>query len=125
MQLLPSASDRYAVENILRTVTTEMGSRSGVCMAPLKRTTCQTYGTRTFGAFAQGLRRLTSAGLPHSVSQAWRIGRAIAICKARNDIKSISSTILQLQNGACLFVGKISHVQRVRHSTTLGLPYNA
>lgn len=43
-QILPTASDRYAVETILRTVTTEMGSRSGVSMSPLSRATCQEYG---------------------------------------------------------------------------------
>ncbi|KAI0694195.1 hydantoinase/oxoprolinase [Cytidiella melzeri] len=101
--ILPSASDRYSVENILRTVTTEMGSRSGVSMAPLSRITCQTYG------------------LPHSVSQAWRIGRAIAICRRKNDMKNIPAAILELQNGACLFVGKIVGVQReVRQGFTWG-----
>ncbi|KAI0341454.1 DUF917-domain-containing protein [Trametopsis cervina] len=101
--ILPSASDRYAVENILRTVTTEMGSRSGVSMAPLTRKTCQIYG------------------LSHSVSQAWRIGRAIALCRKRNKIKEIPSAILELQNGACLFVGKIVNVEReVRTGFTWG-----
>ncbi len=42
---MPSASNPHSVENILRTVTTEMGSRSGVSMAPLTRKTCQEYGT--------------------------------------------------------------------------------
>lgn len=41
---MPSASNSHAVEHILRTVTTEMGSRSGVSMAPLSRATCQKYG---------------------------------------------------------------------------------
>ena len=44
-QILPTASDRKAVENILRTVTIEMGSRSGVSMAPLSRKTCEEYGS--------------------------------------------------------------------------------
>ncbi|KAI0088853.1 DUF917-domain-containing protein [Irpex rosettiformis] len=101
--ILPTASDRYAVETILRTVTTEMGSRSGVSMAPLSRGTCQEYG------------------LSHSVSQAWRIGRAIALCRAKNDIKSVPKAILELQNGACLFIGKIFNVHReVRKGFTWG-----
>ena len=44
IKVLPTASDRYAVETILRTVTTEMGSRSGVSMSPLSRARCEEYG---------------------------------------------------------------------------------
>lgn len=44
VQIMPKASNGHAVETILRTVTTEMGSRSGVSMAPLKRALCQEYG---------------------------------------------------------------------------------
>ncbi|KAI0360591.1 DUF917-domain-containing protein [Trametes cingulata] len=93
--VLPSARNNKAVEDILRVVTTEMGSKSGVSMAPLDRKTCVKYG------------------VPHSVSQAWRIGRAIALCRKHNDLKRIPQAILELQNGACLFVGKIIDVQRV------------
>lgn len=101
--LLPSASNRYSVETILRTVTTEMGSRSGVSMAPLTRKTCQEYG------------------IVRSVSQAWHIGRAIALCRKRNEIGRIPGAILELQNGACLFIGKIINVNReVRKGFTWG-----
>ncbi|GJE86630.1 HyuA and DUF917 domain-containing protein [Phanerochaete sordida] len=101
--LLSSAKDPFAVENILRTVTTEMGSRSGVSMAPLTRKTCTEYG------------------IARSVSQAWRIGRAIATCKKRNEIGRIPKAILALQNGECLFIGKIINVSReVRKGFTWG-----
>ncbi|KAI0746875.1 DUF917-domain-containing protein [Daedaleopsis nitida] len=101
--VLPSARDPKAVEHILRAVTTEMGSCSGVSMAPLKRGTCTRYG------------------VPHTVSQAWRIGRAIALARKRNDLKGVPRAILELQNGACLFVGKIVDVQReVRKGFTWG-----
>ncbi|KAK7683209.1 hypothetical protein QCA50_013882 [Cerrena zonata] len=101
--IMPSASNSHSVEHILRTVTTEMGSRSGVSMAPLSRVTCQKYG------------------IARSVSQAWRIGRAIALCRKHNDMKGIPSAILELQNGACLFVGKIMDVRReVRKGFTWG-----
>ena len=73
-----------------------MGSKSGVSMAPLARRTCTQYG------------------VPHTVSQAWRIGRAIALCRRRNCLKDVPRAILELQNGACLFVGKVVDVQRVR-----------
>ena len=94
-QVLPSARDAKAVEDLLRAATTEMGSKSGVSMAPLPRTTCVAYG------------------VPHSVSQAWRIGRAVALCRKRSTLKDVPRAILDLQNGACLFVGKIIDVQRV------------
>ena len=55
----------------------------------------------------------TELGIARSVSQAWRIGRAIALCRKRNDMEGIPSAILELQNGACLFVGKIVDVRRV------------
>ncbi|TBU59341.1 hydantoinase/oxoprolinase [Dichomitus squalens] len=93
--VLPTARNPKAVEDILRTVTTEMGSKSGVSMAPLSRKTCTQYG------------------VPHTVSQAWRIGRAIALCRKKNILKYVPKAILELQNGACLFVGKIVDVQRV------------
>ncbi|TFK90339.1 hydantoinase/oxoprolinase [Polyporus arcularius HHB13444] len=101
--VLPTARSSKAVEDILRAVTTEMGSKSGVSMAPLDRKTCTQYG------------------VPHSVSQAWRIGRAIALCRKHNDLKGIPKAILELQNGACLFVGKIVDVRReVRKGFTWG-----
>ncbi|KIP10827.1 hypothetical protein PHLGIDRAFT_22081 [Phlebiopsis gigantea 11061_1 CR5-6] len=101
--ILPKASTPHAVETILRTVTTEMGSRSGVSMAPLSRKTCQDYG------------------VVRSVSQAWRIGKAIALCRKKNEISGIPRSILELQNGACLFIGKIVNVTReVRKGFTWG-----
>ncbi|TCD68757.1 hypothetical protein EIP91_009903 [Steccherinum ochraceum] len=101
--IMPTASDRTSVEHILRAATTEMGSRSGVCMAPKTRKLCQDYGvTRT-------------------VSQAWRLGRAVAISRQVNNLKGIPASILKVQNGKCLFVGKIIEVQReVRKGFTWG-----
>lgn len=43
-KVLPSASSTKAVEDILRTVTAEMGSKSGVSMAPLTCETLRKYG---------------------------------------------------------------------------------
>ncbi|KAL1943929.1 hypothetical protein VTO73DRAFT_3747 [Trametes versicolor] len=101
--VLPKARNGKAVEDILRLVTTEMGSKSGVSMAPMDRVTCVKYG------------------VPHSVSQAWRIGRAIALCRKHNELKRIPQAILELQNGACLFIGKVVDVKReVRKGFTWG-----
>ena len=94
--MLPTARNPKAVEDILRAATTEMGSKAGVAGAPLDRKTCADYG------------------VPHSGSQAWRLGRAIALCRKHNDLKGVPRALLEIQNGACLFVGKIVDVQRVR-----------
>lgn len=45
LQVLPKARNGKAVEDILRLVTTEMGSKSGVSMAPMDRVNCVKYGT--------------------------------------------------------------------------------
>ncbi|KZT10328.1 DUF917-domain-containing protein [Laetiporus sulphureus 93-53] len=101
--VMPTASSPKSVETILRTVATEMGSKAGVSMAPLTRSNCQKYG------------------VSRSVSQAWHIGRAVALCRKKNDLKGIPAAILELQNGACLFIGKIVDVQReVRKGFTWG-----
>ncbi|KAI0682250.1 hydantoinase/oxoprolinase [Earliella scabrosa] len=103
--VLPSARNAKAVEDILRTVTTEMGSESGVSMAPLTRGTCARYG------------------VAHSVSQAWRIGRAVALARRRNDLAGVPRAILALQDGACLFVGKIVDVRRVSAEVRKGFTW--
>lgn len=43
-QVLPTASSAENVETILRSVTTELGSSSGLAMAPLDRVTCENFG---------------------------------------------------------------------------------
>ena len=82
------------MERILRAVCVEMGSRAGVCGSPLSLDTCVKYG------------------VVRSVSQAWRIGRAVAICRKTNNLRGVADAMLQLQNGRCLFVGKIIKVKR-------------
>ncbi|KZT25156.1 Hydantoinase/oxoprolinase [Neolentinus lepideus HHB14362 ss-1] len=92
--VLPSTSNKYMVETILRGVCTTLGSKAGVSMAPLTAKTCREYGvTRT-------------------VSQAWRLGRAVAQCRAKSNLGGIPNAILGLQNGKCLFVGKIVGIER-------------
>ncbi|EPQ56795.1 hypothetical protein GLOTRDRAFT_92967 [Gloeophyllum trabeum ATCC 11539] len=87
----------------LRGVCTTLGSKAGVSMAPLTAKTCREYGvTRT-------------------VSQAWRLGKAVAECRSKSDLGGITDAILSLQNGKCLFVGKIVGIEReVRAGFTWG-----
>ena len=55
-------ADKY-VESIMRVVTTEMGSSAALCPPPLE------------------VREARDYGITRSLSQAWRIGRAIAISR--------------------------------------------
>ncbi|KZO91757.1 hydantoinase/oxoprolinase [Calocera viscosa TUFC12733] len=101
--VMHAAQSPRQVEIIFRNICTTMGSRAGVSVVPLTRKQCQDYG------------------VVRTVSQAWRIGRAITLSRQQNDFKSIPRRILELQNGKCLFIGKIVDVQReVRAGFTWG-----
>ncbi|KAJ7650661.1 hydantoinase/oxoprolinase [Roridomyces roridus] len=101
--LLSKVKNGHMVETLMRTVTTELGSAAALCCSPLTVTDARDYGT------------------PRTLSQAWRIGRALSICRQTNNINGIPDAILQIQNGACLFIGKIVGCSReVRAGFTWG-----
>jgi len=101
--ILSTVKNEYFVESIMRVVTTEMGSSAALCPPPL------------------AIRDARDFGVTRSLSQAWRVGRAIAICRQSNEMNGITKAILQLQEGKCLFVGKIVDVSReVRAGFTWG-----
>ncbi|KAK7032883.1 hypothetical protein R3P38DRAFT_2618769 [Favolaschia claudopus] len=92
--LLTKVKNEHMVETLMRTVATEMGSSAALCCSPLPVSEARDYGiTRT-------------------ISQAWRIGRAISMGRRSNNLKGIPEAILQLQSGVCLFVGKIVNCSR-------------
>uniref|UniRef100_A0A8H8CPV3 Hydantoinase n=1 Tax=Psilocybe cubensis TaxID=181762 RepID=A0A8H8CPV3_PSICU len=101
--ILSKVKNDHFVESIMRVVTAEMGSSAALCPPP-----CALRDARDFG-------------VNRSQSQAWRIGRAIAICRQTNDMSGIVDAIMKLQNGKCLFIGKIIEVTReVRAGFTWG-----
>ncbi|KAL0061493.1 hypothetical protein AAF712_011716 [Marasmius tenuissimus] len=101
--LLTKAKNEHLVETIMRTITTEMGSGAALTAAPMKMSDSRDYGVM------------------RTQSQAWWLGRAVALCRQKNDMKAIPREILKIQNGACLFVGKIIDVSReVRAGFTWG-----
>ncbi|KAF8806685.1 putative hydantoinase/oxoprolinase [Phlegmacium glaucopus] len=101
--ILPTAKNQHSVESIMRVVATEMGSFAALCLPPLA-----THDVRDFG-------------VTRSLSQAWRIGRAIAVCRQSNQLNGIAKAILEVQEGKCLFIGKIVDVSReVRAGFTWG-----
>lgn len=101
--VMPAAESNRRVEKLLRTACTVLGSKAGVSMAPLRASQCRSYG------------------IQRSVSQAWRIGRAVAQSRAQHDLGGVPRRILELQSGKCLFIGKIVDVAReVRAGFTWG-----
>ncbi|KAJ7183113.1 hydantoinase/oxoprolinase [Mycena filopes] len=101
--LLTKVKNEHMVETLMRTVTTEMGSSAALCCPPLAVSDARDYG------------------VPRTQSQAWRIGRAISICRQTNNMKSVPEAILKLQDGVCLFIGKIIDCSReVRAGFTWG-----
>jgi DUF917 family protein len=62
-KILATAKNQHFVESIMRVVSTQMGSFAALCLPPLP-----IHDARDFG-------------VTRSLSQAWRIGRAIAICR--------------------------------------------
>ncbi len=65
------AKDNYAVEAFMRTVTTEMGSSAALVPAPMTVAETRDYGVR------------------RTLSQAWGIGRAIAMCRQKKCVALI------------------------------------
>ncbi|KAJ7116355.1 hydantoinase/oxoprolinase [Mycena epipterygia] len=101
--LLTKVKNEHLVETLMRTVTTEMGSSAALCCPPLAVSDARDYG------------------VPRTQSQAWRIGRAISICRQTNNMKAVPDAILKLQTGVCLFTGKIvSCAREVRAGFTWG-----
>ncbi|KAJ7352476.1 Hydantoinase/oxoprolinase [Mycena albidolilacea] len=101
--LLTKVKNEHMVETLMRTITTEMGSSAALCCPPLAVSDARDYG------------------VPRTHSQAWRIGKAISICRQTSNMKAIPDAILELQNGICLFVGKIVNCSReVRAGFTWG-----
>ena len=62
-KITATAKNQRFVESIMRVVATEMGSCAALCLPPLD------------------MRDARDWGVTRSLSQAWRIGRAIAICR--------------------------------------------
>lgn len=62
-KILSTAKNQRFVESVMRVVSTEMGSCAALCLPPL------------------AVRDARDFGVTRSLSQAWRIGRAIAMCR--------------------------------------------
>ena len=85
------ASDRW-FEKLVRTATVAMGCTAAMASAPIEA------------------RHIKAFGIPHSISQAWRIGAAIQA--ARQKKADPVAAVLDSENGTLLFAGKISDLER-------------
>ncbi|KAL5478599.1 hypothetical protein ACEPAI_2783 [Sanghuangporus weigelae] len=101
--IVPTARNSPIVEDILRAACTVLRSSVALSISPLRA------------------RELKQHAILGTTSQAWRIGRAIALCRKTSNIRGIPDAISALQDGKCLFNGKIIDVQReVRGGFTHG-----
>ncbi|KAK4098170.1 hypothetical protein N658DRAFT_568943 [Parathielavia hyrcaniae] len=96
--VMVKTSDDEIVDRALRASCSEMGSRVGMAARPTRTEYVRQYGVL------------------NTVSLAWRIGRAIARCEARNSLSLVAESIIEEAGGAdaakVLFRGKIVAVER-------------
>lgn len=96
--IMPKASDDHAVDRILRAALSQMGSQVGCADAPVT-------GAET--------KRWV---IEHTISQSWRIGRAVAKARKENRIDNVAEKIIDEcggpQVGKVIWKGKIIGVER-------------
>ncbi|KAF8214085.1 hypothetical protein K438DRAFT_1902196 [Mycena galopus ATCC 62051] len=97
MLLLSGASEKL-IERIFRAALSEMGSHVACAKGP-----CSGKNTKVYV-------------VENTISLAWRIGRAVALCRSKNQIDSVAEAIIDEVGGKesakLLFRGKIVSVER-------------
>ncbi|EOO02161.1 putative hydantoinase protein [Phaeoacremonium minimum UCRPA7] len=96
--LMPKATSDTQVERILRAGLSQMGSHTGCAEAPVTGAETKRWAVE------------------HTISQAWRIGRAVARARRFNRVDSVAETIIDECGGPdaakVLWKGKIVGVER-------------
>ncbi|KAJ3870023.1 hypothetical protein EV359DRAFT_28603 [Lentinula novae-zelandiae] len=96
--LMLSATSERQIERAFRAALSEMGSHVGCAKGP-----CLGKDMKTWV-------------IENTISLSWRIGRSIALCRARNDIDHVAEAIIEQVGGKeaakVLFKGKIVEVER-------------
>ncbi|KAI1336904.1 DUF917-domain-containing protein [Xylariaceae sp. FL0016] len=95
--IMPKATSDLKVEQILRAALSQMGSSTGCAEAPVTGAECKRWVVE------------------HTISQSWRIGRAVAKARRSNRVDNVAETILAEcgpEAGKVLFKGKIVGVER-------------
>ncbi|KAI0176152.1 DUF917-domain-containing protein [Hypoxylon sp. FL1284] len=96
--IVPKATSDLQVERILRAALSMMGSAVGCAEPPVTGAECRRWAVE------------------HTISQSWRIGRAVAKARKSNRIDNVAETILEEcggpEAGQVLWKGKIVGVHR-------------
>ncbi|RBR06380.1 hypothetical protein FVER53590_08186 [Fusarium verticillioides] len=96
--VMPRASSDEAVERIIRSALSEMGSQVGTADAPVTGEETKRWAVE------------------HTLSQSWRIGRAVARARKENRVDNVAETIIEECGGPgagkILWKGKIIGVER-------------
>ncbi|KAM0346907.1 hypothetical protein ACHAPU_005247 [Fusarium lateritium] len=96
--VMPKASSDEAVERIIRSALSEMGSQVGAADAPVTGAETKRWAVE------------------HTLSQSWRIGRAVARARKENRVDNVAETIIDECGGPgagkILWKGKIVGVER-------------
>ncbi|CAK5262863.1 unnamed protein product [Mycena citricolor] len=96
--ILLSGTSEKQIERIFRAALSEMGSHVGCAKGP-----CTGLNTKRFV-------------VENTISLAWRIGRAVALCRSKNQTDSVAEAIIEQVGGSdsakVLFKGKIVSVER-------------
>ncbi|KAK8027063.1 hypothetical protein PG991_004119 [Apiospora marii] len=96
--VMPAAKSDMHVERIIRAALSQMGSAIAMADPPVTGAECRRWAVE------------------HTLSQSWRIGRAVARAREQNRVDQVAETILEECGGAgagrVLFKGKIVGVER-------------
>ncbi|KAI1368059.1 hypothetical protein F5Y08DRAFT_21743 [Xylaria arbuscula] len=96
--VIPSATSDFHVERMCRAALSEMGSQVGTADAPVSGAECKRWVVE------------------NTISQSWRIGRAVVKARRSNQISNVAETILAecggAEGGKVLWKGKIVGVNR-------------
>ncbi|KAK3382690.1 hypothetical protein B0T24DRAFT_602265 [Lasiosphaeria ovina] len=96
--VMPKAASDLQVERVMRVALSEMGSQVGCADPPVTGAEMKRWVVE------------------HTVSQAWRIGRAVARARQNNSVDAVAETIIDEcggdASGRVLFKGKIVGVHR-------------
>ncbi|KAI0466412.1 hypothetical protein F4859DRAFT_300001 [Xylaria cf. heliscus] len=96
--VMPGAKSDFHVERVCRAALSEMGSQVGTADAPVAGDECKRWVVE------------------NTISQSWRIGRAVARARRSNQVDNVAETIIAECGGAeagrVLWKGKIVGVER-------------
>ncbi|KAH8881479.1 hypothetical protein GQ53DRAFT_812639 [Thozetella sp. PMI_491] len=98
VMLMPSATSDFQVERVLRAALSQMGSHTGCAEPPVSGAEMKRWVVE------------------HTISQAWRIGRAVEKARRMNRVDTVAETIIDECGGPeaakVLWKGKIVGVER-------------